>query len=43
MLQAAENYAFARLEDPSLLRRLAQSRRVQLKPILERLMDSLHG
>jgi hypothetical protein len=43
MLQTTENYPFARLEDPSLLRRLAQSRRVQLKPILERLMDSLHG
>jgi len=43
MLQGTENYAFGRLEDPSLLRRLAQSRRVQLKPILERLLESLHG
>lgn len=43
MLQGTENYPFARLEDPSLLRRLAQSRRVQLKPLLERLMESLHG
>jgi hypothetical protein len=43
MLQVGENYPFARLEDPSLLRRLAQSRRVQMKPILERLMESLNG
>jgi hypothetical protein len=43
MLQSAENYPFARLEDPSLLRRLAQSRRVQLKPILERLLDSFRA
>jgi hypothetical protein len=43
MLPSTEHYPFARLEDPSLLRRLALSRRVQLKPILERLMESLHG
>jgi hypothetical protein len=43
MLQAGENYPFARLEDPSLLRRLAQARRVQMKPILERLMESMNG
>lgn len=43
MLQSTENYPFARLEDPSLLRRLAQSRRVQLKPLLERLMESVRG
>jgi DNA replication protein DnaC len=43
MLPMGENYPFARLEDPSLLKRLAQSRRVQLKPILERLMESLNG
>lgn len=43
MLQTTENYPFMRLEDPSLLRRFAQARRVQLKPILERLMESLNG
>lgn len=43
VLQATEGYPLLRLEDPSLLRRLAQSRRVQLKPILARLMESLNG
>ena len=43
MLQVSESYPFARLEDPSLFNRLAQARRVQMKPILERLMDSVHG
>jgi hypothetical protein len=43
VLQASEHYAFARLEDPSLFQRLARARRVQLKPILERLMESLRG
>ncbi len=38
-----EQYPFLRLEDPSLLKRLAQSRRVVLRPTLERLMDSLRG
>ena len=42
-LQGAETYAFARLDDPSLMRRLAQARRVQLKPTLERLMESLRS
>ena len=42
-LQSMENYAFARLDDPSLLHRLAQSFRVQLKPLLERLMESGRG
>ena len=41
--QSMENYAFARLDDPSLLHRLAQSFRVQLKPLLERLMESGRG
>jgi DNA replication protein DnaC len=40
-LQAGENYPLARVEDPSLMRRLAQSRRVELRPILDRLMESL--
>lgn len=38
-----EQYPFLRLEDPSLLRRLAQSRRVVLRPTLGRLMESLKG
>lgn len=43
MLQTSETYSLMRLEDPSLLRRLAQSRRVQMKPILSRLMESFNG
>lgn len=42
-LQSTENYPFTRLDDPSLLNRLARSRRVELKPLLERLMESLRG
>jgi len=37
----AENSPFMRLEDPSLLRRFSQARRVCLRPTLERLMESL--
>ena len=38
-----ENSPFARLEDPSLLYRFSQARRVELRPILMRLMESLDG
>jgi len=38
-----DQYPLLRLEDPSLLRRLAQSRRVVMRPTLERLMESLRG
>lgn len=38
-----EQYPFLRLEDSSLLRRLGQSRRVVMRPTLERLMESLRG
>jgi len=38
-----ENSPFARLEDPSLLHRFSQARRVELRPILIRLMESLDG
>ncbi|HNX94745.1 MAG TPA: hypothetical protein PKL14_06245 [Holophaga sp.] len=37
----AENSPLARLEDPSLQRRFSQARRVELRPVLERLMESL--
>jgi len=43
VLQSTEGYPLLRLEDPSLLKRLSQSRRVQMKPILVRLMESLNG
>lgn len=36
-------FPLLRLEDESLLRRLTQARRVQLKPTLARLMESVHG
>lgn len=44
-LQALERdqYPLLRLEDPSLLRRLAQSKRVVLRPTLDRLLDTLNG
>jgi hypothetical protein len=44
-LQALDRdlYPLLRLEDPSLLRRLAQSKRVILRPTMERLLDSLNG
>ncbi|MBK8792597.1 MAG: ATP-binding protein [Holophaga sp.] len=38
-----EGFSLTKLEDPNLMRRLAQSRRVVLSPILERLMDALNG
>jgi len=38
-----ETYPLTRLEDPNLMRRLAQSRRVVLRPVLERLLDALNG
>lgn len=38
-----ETYPLLRLEDPSLFRRLAASKRVVLRPTLERLMESLNG
>lgn len=38
-----EGFPLARLEDPNLLRRLAQSRRVVLRPVLDRLLDALNG
>lgn len=38
-----ESYPLLKLEDPNLMRRLAQSRRVVLHPVLERLMDALNG
>lgn len=38
-----EGFPFLRLDDASLLRRLAQSRRVVLRPTLERLMDVVRG
>jgi len=44
-LQASdkETYPLLRLEDSSLLRRLAASKRVELRPTLLRLLDSLNG
>ncbi len=39
----SESYPLARLEDPNLMRRLAQSRRVALHPTLERLLEALNG
>jgi hypothetical protein len=38
-----ETYPLLRLEDPSLFRRLAASKRVELRPTLLRLLDSLNG
>jgi len=38
-----DGFPLTKLEDPNLMRRLAQSRRVVLRPILERLMDALNG
>jgi hypothetical protein len=38
-----ETYPLLRLEDPSLFRRLAGSKRVALRPTLERLMESVRG
>jgi DNA replication protein DnaC len=38
-----ESYPLLRLEDSSLLRRLAASKRVELRPTLLRLLDSLNG
>jgi len=38
-----ESYPLLKLEDPNLMRRLAQSRRVVLHPVLERLLDALNG
>jgi len=38
-----ENYPLLRLDDPSLFRRLASSKRVSLRPTLERLLESLNG
>jgi len=38
-----ETYPLLRLEDPSLFRRLAASKRVVLRPTLERLMESVNG
>ena len=45
VLQGAgpEAFSLVKLEDPNLMRRLAQSRRVVLRPVLERLMDALNG
>ncbi len=44
-LQAAdkEAYPLLRLEDSSLSRRLAASKRVELRPTLERLLESVSG
>jgi DNA replication protein DnaC len=44
-LQTSERdtYPLLRLDDQSLLRRLSQSRRVALRPTLERLLDALNG
>ncbi|MDR3673579.1 MAG: ATP-binding protein [Holophaga sp.] len=38
-----ESYPLLRLEDSSLLRRLASSKRVELRPTLLRLLDSVNG
>jgi len=38
-----ESYPLLRLEDSSLLRRLAASKRVELRPTLERLLESVGG
>jgi hypothetical protein len=38
-----ENYPLLRLDDPSLFKRLASSKRVALRPTLERLLESLNG
>ncbi|MFN8011264.1 MAG: hypothetical protein U0P81_07655 [Holophagaceae bacterium] len=39
-LQQLESYPPARLEDASLLHRLAHAQRVELRPVLQRLLDS---
>lgn len=41
LLAAQEGGALARLDDPSLLRRLVQSQRVELRPTLARILDRL--
>ncbi|BDU75196.1 hypothetical protein METESE_01540 [Mesoterricola sediminis] len=38
-----ETYPLLRLDDPSLFRRLASSKRVVLRPTLERLLESVNG
>ena len=38
-----EVYPLLRLEDPNLMRRLSQARRVALQPILKRLLEALNG
>ncbi len=40
-LDRRENHPLARLEDASLMRRLAASKRVELRPTLERLLESV--
>lgn len=40
---ATEQFPLLRLEDPNLHRRLAQSRRVALRPTLARLLESVQG
>lgn len=40
---APEAYPLLRLDDPSLFRRLASSKRVVLRPTLERLLETLNG
>jgi hypothetical protein len=38
-----ESFPLVKLDDPNLMRRLAQARRVALRPVLERLLDALNG
>lgn len=42
-LVTQENSALARLDDPSLLHRLCQAQRVEMRPTLARIMDRLDG
>jgi DNA replication protein DnaC len=42
-MAGSESYPLLRLEDTSLLRRLASSKRTVLRPTIERLMESVNG
>lgn len=43
LAEGPEGFSLARLEDPSLAHRLGQSRRVILRPIIDRLLEALNG
>jgi hypothetical protein len=42
-LLATEGFALARLEDPSLIRRLSQAQRVEMRPTLSDILERLDG